>query len=158
MSNLTNEQIQEILDGAPEKNYLSLEPTHYDAHNGDYFILWVGTESGAHSEVWDGNEWVEDEGSKPVFPVPLYSYREILTLRQEVERLKAQQSEVAARAVAELKREVHRAIGNMEYAAFNLCESMNLDSKNGGRTVETTCPEKSLLIAIRDLKEVTGAR
>lgn len=48
----------------------------------------------------------------------------------------------ARQRVQELEAAIGHSIRDMEYAAFNLCESMNLDSENGGRTVETTCPEK----------------
>lgn len=66
---LTNEQIQQILDGAPEgEQYINIPVAGGLTHK-------------AHR--------IDD-------------LREILTLRQEVEWLKSQQSEVAARAVEEI--------------------------------------------------------
>lgn len=244
MTKLTTEEIQRIVDGAPEGINLRHQNTNRNRtlnlavcelseivnhHNPEVDVP-------ISSGVWDCLDFATSEIEAPLL-------REILELRQEVERLKAQQSEVAvhgddeavhqfacamkgkmeaarakgregwetcdpyslvnqfvehltrcndgnyldlanycmmlhqrgespiklaqmvscmkdevaARAVEKLKREVQRSIGNIDYAAFNLFENMNLDSKHGGRIVETTCPEKSLLIAIRDLKEATGA-
>ena len=66
--NLTNEQIEAILDRAP------VGFTHIDLDDDEYEIYGQGAKN-------------------------LYDLKEILTLRQENERLKAQQVEVAARAV-----------------------------------------------------------
>ena len=41
----------------------------------------------------------------------------------------------------------------MEYAAFNLCETIELKNRDNSRVLESTCPETSLLIAIRDMKD-----
>jgi hypothetical protein len=47
--------------------------------------------------------------------------------------------------------ELHRIIHNLEYAAFNLCEKTDSDVEQG--VIESTCPETSLLLAIRELKQ-----
>lgn len=68
--NLTNEQIRAILDGAPKGvRGYNIEESH---EGYSYYFVSI---------------------------LDLDLLRETLTLRQEVERLKAQQSEVAARAV-----------------------------------------------------------
>lgn len=59
--------------------------------------------------------------------------------------------------IEELENTISQSLGNMEYAAFNLCENTDLTTRSKDRVVESTCPETSLLIAIRDLKEATGA-
>ncbi len=41
---------------------------------------------------------------------------------------------------------------DLEYAAFNLCEKS--DSDVGKGVIESTCPETTLLLAIRNLSEV----
>lgn len=83
---LTSKQIQAILDGAPEG------ATHIDIE-GDY---WVMQETQA--QFWcDKFDWSYAEPQEPLHS--LSDLREILTLRQEVECLKAQQSEVAAQAI-----------------------------------------------------------
>lgn len=91
---LTNEQIKAILDGAPEGW------THYCTRNRQYFrrdgnsdrlFVWiVGTESWS-APLDNRTRWLERRER----------LEEILELRQEVERLKSQQSEVAARAIEE---------------------------------------------------------
>jgi len=46
-------------------------------------------------------------------------------------------------------------IHNLEYAAYNLCgEKKYIDLQSG--ITDSTCPEESLLIAIRDLKTITS--
>lgn len=57
--------------------------------------------------------------------------------------------------IAELEIAIKQSLGNIEYAAFNLCENTDLTIRSKGKIVESTCPETSLLIAIRDLKEVS---
>lgn len=56
--------------------------------------------------------------------------------------------------VQELENTIKQSLDNIEYAAFNLCETVDLASQCIGRVVESTCPETSLFIAIRDMKEV----
>jgi hypothetical protein len=46
-------------------------------------------------------------------------------------------------------------INNIDYAAYNLCD-MSESELEGGIT-ESTCPEKSLFIALRELKKLAGA-
>lgn len=92
---LTNEQIKAILDVAPDgaTHYTSTAYLRYDSRS---WVWW--------SEV--ANDWcfVRDESlgwaqHLSGYHGSLSDLREILELRQEVGRLKAQQSEVAARAV-----------------------------------------------------------
>ena len=45
-------------------------------------------------------------------------------------------------------------IHDLEYAAFNLCEKTDCDIPPG--VIESTCPEVTLLLAIRRLKQVAG--
>ena len=45
-------------------------------------------------------------------------------------------------------------IGNMEYAAYNLCEGTESELEAG--IIESTCPERSLFIALRELKKLAG--
>ena len=54
----------------------------------------------------------------------------------------------------EWKAIIQSAIGNMEYAAYNLCDNpdQSIIKIKGYYVTESTCPERSLLIAIRDLK------
>jgi len=55
--------------------------------------------------------------------------------------------------------DLKRVIGDLEYAAYNLCEAETvegLEKRGNGRIVESTCPETSLLIALRDLSEIAG--
>jgi hypothetical protein len=44
-------------------------------------------------------------------------------------------------------------IHDLEYAAYNLCEKTDSDVERG--VIESTCPEASLLLSIRRLKEMT---
>lgn len=93
--NLTNEQIQAILDGAPEG---AIEHCLYDYGDSTY-PLYLNCENQFYE---DGKkEWVDMRLVDNYFHSRrrLSDLNEILTLRQEVERLKTQQSEVAARAV-----------------------------------------------------------
>ncbi|WP_020208998.1 hypothetical protein [Gilvimarinus chinensis] len=53
--------------------------------------------------------------------------------------------------VSQISTEIH----NLEYAAFNLCESV--DEAEIKNVVESTCPERSLRIAIRNIKSVLSA-
>ena len=46
---------------------------------------------------------------------------------------------------------INRIIHNLEYAAFNLCEKTDDDIEQG--VIDSTCPETSLFIAIRELKQ-----
>lgn len=123
----TLEQIKEILANVPEG------ATHYTNCCDEYLDYEVDT-------AYLGGKWVEVRIGAYAEPHDLSDLREILTLRQRVEKL-----EIA----------IEQSLGNIEYAAFNLCETMDLLSSGKGRVVESSCPEKSLLIAIRDLKEVT---
>ena len=52
------------------------------------------------------------------------------------------------------------ALSNMQYAAFNLCPGTTNDdiSRKGRYVTESTCPEKSLLIAIRDLSALLNTQ
>ena len=52
-----------------------------------------------------------------------------------------------------------RSIQNMEYAAYNLCDDPRPEqvTRDKFRVTESTCPERSLLIAIRDIKELLNA-
>lgn len=68
---MTNEQIQAILDGAPKGAV--------DFINDDY-----NDKEGRVYDPFEGR-FVEDD--YPSFGLPLATYREILELRQEVERL-----------------------------------------------------------------------
>lgn len=87
---LTNEQIQAILDGAPDG------ATHC-TDTVPSMNLYAKVEHLGGFYVSLSNRWE----SYPIYAgIHLLSdLREILTLRQEVERLKAQKTEVAARAV-----------------------------------------------------------
>ena len=49
-----------------------------------------------------------------------------------------------------IKPDIEAALTHLEYAAFNLCSVSEIDIKS---IVDSTCPEKSLLIGIRDLKQ-----
>lgn len=87
---LTNEQIQSILDGAPEDEW-----THYCTRNRHYYkrdgntdrmFVWLGGTKVWSVPLMDAVRWLERRER----------LEEILELRREVEWLKAQQSEVAA--------------------------------------------------------------
>jgi hypothetical protein len=52
-----------------------------------------------------------------------------------------------------LKKGIENAISNLEYSANNLIEDEILKESIDG-TMESTCPSKTLLIEIRDLKEL----
>ena len=75
----TNEQIQAILDGAPE-GAVYFDGDDYSDMNG---LVWCGKSL----------EWYEC--GHFLCGTPLETYREILTLRQEVERLKSELLEAA---------------------------------------------------------------
>jgi hypothetical protein len=45
-------------------------------------------------------------------------------------------------------------ISDLEYAAFNLCEKT--DDDVGETVIESTCPEATLFIAMRKLKQMTA--
>lgn len=84
MNKLTNEQIQEILDGAPEG------ATHVDYFEADPMYLKM---DGCKWNQYDGEEWfyAEEEELRLYFDFHnLDDLREMLELRQEVERLKAE--------------------------------------------------------------------
>lgn len=89
---MSNEQIQAILDGAPEgwTHYCTRNRWYFKRDgNTDYLRLWVTEIDGWSVVLASKNRWLERRER----------LEEILGLRQEVERLKAQQSEVASRAV-----------------------------------------------------------
>lgn len=56
------------------------------------------------------------------------------------------------------KQQLKAISNNLQYAGFNLCDDFDFARVQGTkwRTVESTCPETSLLIAIRDLSELIG--
>jgi len=56
------------------------------------------------------------------------------------------------------KQQLKAISSNLQYAGFNLCDNFDFSRVQGAkwRTVESTCPETSLLIAIRDLSELIG--
>lgn len=54
------------------------------------------------------------------------------------------------------KQDLAAILGNLQYAGFNLCREFDFSriQRPGRRTTESTCPDDSLLIAIRDLSEL----
>lgn len=83
MTKLTNEQIRSILDGAPEG------ATHYQSttwlrYNGSNWLWWSIAESGWRHVNADSLGWAENLNGPHG---NLDDLREILSLRQEVERL-----------------------------------------------------------------------
>lgn len=52
-------------------------------------------------------------------------------------------------AAERLYSEAPRLLGDLEYAAHNLCDETEDDVS---RVIESTCPERTLLIAIRDMR------
>lgn len=125
--NLTNERIQAILDGADQFEGLA----EYHSSNWGYLYF------NGDFMYFDGGYWTK----LTIIPSNIHSLsdlREILTLRNRVK---------------ELENTIKQSLDNIEYAAFNLCETVDLASRCKGRVVESTCPETSLLIAIRDMKE-----
>lgn len=56
------------------------------------------------------------------------------------------------------REQIKSVLTNLQYAGFNLLDHFDFDCIQGPkrRAVESTCPETSLLIAIRDLSELIG--
>lgn len=117
---LTNEQIQQILYGAPEgwTHYCTRNRKHFRRDgNSDMLFVWiVGTESWS-VPLDNRTRWLERRER----------LEEILELRQEVERLKAQQSEVASRAVedAVMNTPTHRIGERLYHSRRSLLDYAN---------------------------------
>ena len=73
---------------------------------------------------------------------------ESMTMTNNTTKLEASTGREASECSDLLSGVIH----NLEYAAFNLCKKTDDDVKPG--VIDSTCPETSLFIAIRQLKQI----